>query len=84
MGTWEHRVILEGNKGTRTPCGTLFYNQTNAKIMLGFKTSIMLSQILSSRLNACHLYGRETKHDGEKSGSFQINFSYTVANNKIK
>ena len=23
MGTWEHRAILEGNKGTRTPLGTL-------------------------------------------------------------
>ena len=21
MGTWEHRAILEGNKGTRTPLG---------------------------------------------------------------
>jgi len=34
VGTWEHRAILEGNKGTRTPLGDphQLKKQTNKQI----------------------------------------------------
>ena len=48
MGTWEHRAILEGNKGTRTPLGDPPNCNRHIKIHLFAK----LKKILWSRFRA--------------------------------
>ena len=69
MGTWEHRAILEGNKGTRTPPGRPSFLERYSGFDIKTGAGSLARRdfvLLSSRVQDSH---------GESSGQQDLNIS---------